>query len=85
MLTNLSLEEAIAAYKTRSGIEAMFRDCKSGGYNLEGSKASDERLTRLVLLIAEVFRFIKIVMVKIYDKKKQYACSIRIRDSSTKF
>ncbi|NEO75230.1 hypothetical protein [Moorena sp. SIO4G3] len=30
----------------------MFKDCKSGGYNLEGSKASVERLTRLVLLIA---------------------------------
>jgi hypothetical protein len=30
----------------------MFKDCKSGGYNLEGSKASVERLTRVVLLIA---------------------------------
>ena len=30
----------------------MFRDCKSGGYNLEDSKASVERLTSLVLLIA---------------------------------
>ncbi|MDZ4876891.1 MAG: hypothetical protein CLLPBCKN_006326 [Chroococcidiopsis cubana SAG 39.79] len=30
----------------------MFRDCKSGGYNLEGSKASPDRLVRLILLIA---------------------------------
>ena len=30
----------------------MFRDCKSGGYNLSGSKASEQRLSRLVLLIA---------------------------------
>ncbi len=30
----------------------MFKDCKTGGYNLEGSKASIERLTSLVLLIA---------------------------------
>jgi hypothetical protein len=30
----------------------MFKDCKSGGYNLEDSKASVERLTSLVLLIA---------------------------------
>ena len=52
MLTNLRLEEALSAYKTRSGIEAMFRDCKSGGYNLEGTKTSIERLIRLVLLIA---------------------------------
>ena len=53
ILTNLgSCEEAVSAYKARSGIEAMFKDCKTGGYNLEGSKASVERLTRLVLLIA---------------------------------
>jgi hypothetical protein len=30
----------------------MFRDCKTGGYNLEGSKASPARLVRLILLIA---------------------------------
>lgn len=38
--------------KARSGIEAMFKDCKTGGYNLEGSKANIERLTSLILLIA---------------------------------
>ncbi|MBE9116130.1 IS4 family transposase [Lusitaniella coriacea LEGE 07157] len=53
LLTNLpSLEEAVKSYKKRMGIEAMFKDCKTGGYNLEGSKASFERLTRLVLLLA---------------------------------
>ncbi len=31
---------------------AMFRDYKSGGYNLEGSKANIVRLTNLILLIA---------------------------------
>ena len=52
-MTNLSqLEETIQAYRQRFGIEAMFSDCKTGGYNLEGSKASPERLTRLILLIA---------------------------------
>lgn len=56
ILTNLaSFEEAIIAYKARSGIEAMFKDCKTGGYNLEGSKASTERLTRLVMLIAMAY------------------------------
>lgn len=30
----------------------MFKDCKTGGYNLEGSQASSDRLVRLVLLIA---------------------------------
>lgn len=53
ILTNLpNLEETLKVYSTRSGIEAMFKDCKTGGYNLEGSKASPERLTRLVLVIA---------------------------------
>jgi hypothetical protein len=53
ILTNLkSLEEALKVYQARSGIEAMFKDCKSGGYNLEDSKACVERLTSLVLLIA---------------------------------
>ncbi len=53
LLTNLpNLSEAVKAYKKRVGIEAMFKDCKTGGYNLESTKASVERLTRLVLLIA---------------------------------
>ena len=30
----------------------MFRDCKTGGYNLESSKANPNRLVRLILLIA---------------------------------
>ena len=53
LLTNLpTLAETLKAYRKRTGIEAMFKDCKTGGYNLEGSHASIERLTRLVLLIA---------------------------------
>jgi hypothetical protein len=39
-------------YQFIGGIEAMFRDCKSGGYNLEGSQANSQRLTNLILLIA---------------------------------
>ena len=34
------------------GIEALFKDCKTGGYNLEDSQASPDRLIRLVLLIS---------------------------------
>jgi hypothetical protein len=30
----------------------MFKDCKTGGYNLEKSHASSERLKNLILLIA---------------------------------
>ena len=53
IITNLSApNEVIKLYKKRAGIEAMFRDYKSGGYNLEGSKANIVRLTNLILLIA---------------------------------
>lgn len=53
LATNLaSADAAIAAYTRRMGIEMMFRDCKLGGYHLEGSKASTPRLNSLVLLIA---------------------------------
>lgn len=58
LLTNLpDYSSAIAAYRKRMGIEAMFKDCKTGGYHLEGSKASVQRLTSLVLLIAIAYTF----------------------------
>jgi len=53
LLTNLpNRTKALRVYSQRYGIEAMFKDCKTGGYNLEGSKASPDRLSRLILLIA---------------------------------
>lgn len=53
LLTNLeNKEEIIKIFAARGGIEAMFRDCKSGGYNLEDSQANAQRLTNLILLIA---------------------------------
>ncbi len=53
LLTNLStLQAAITAYQQCSGIECMFRDYKSGGYNLEGCYAIEARLSAIVLLIA---------------------------------
>jgi hypothetical protein len=53
ILTNLgSLEEAVTAYKKRFGIEEMFRDFKKGGYNLEGTKVTSERLISLLILIS---------------------------------
>jgi len=51
-MTNLpDLESAILSYK-RFGIEEMFRDFKSGGYKLEGTNVTGERLVVMVLLIA---------------------------------
>ena len=53
IITNLDdPNQVIKLYKKRAGIEAMFRDYKTGGYNLEGSKANILRLTNLILLIA---------------------------------
>ena len=53
LLTNLpDLKCAIEIYSQRYGIEAMFKDCKTGGYNLEGCQASPEKLIALMILIA---------------------------------
>src|SRR4028119_22602 len=53
LLTNLpDLKIAIGVYGKRYGIEAMFKDCKTGGYNLEGCQASSEKLISLIILIA---------------------------------
>lgn len=52
LLTNLdNLADAIKVFKLRSGIEAMFKDCKTGGYNLESTRADGRRLISLILLI----------------------------------
>ena len=46
ILTNLkSIDTAILAYQKRFDIEEMFRDFKTGGYNLEGSQLASERLS----------------------------------------
>lgn len=53
ILTNLeTLDEAIAAYQKRFGIEEMFRDLKSGGYWLEACRADGKRFESIVLLVA---------------------------------
>lgn len=53
LLTNLkSFDAAIRAFKCRSGIEAMFKDCKTGGYNLESTQTTGQRLIALILLLA---------------------------------
>src|SRR4028119_2066470 len=45
---------AISAYKQRMGIEEIFRDCKTGGYNLEGSGLRGERLIKMILLLMAI-------------------------------
>ncbi|MEM6435600.1 MAG: IS4 family transposase, partial [Cyanobacteria bacterium P01_D01_bin.115] len=53
ILTNLSdLKQTLAIYRCRWGIEQLFKDCKTGGYNLEATQVNDRRFLALVLLIA---------------------------------
>ena len=52
ILTDLgSLQAAIDAYKQRMGIEEMFRDCKTVGYDLEGTSLKGNRLINIILLM----------------------------------
>jgi hypothetical protein len=79
ILTNLaSLSTAIRAYKARSGIEAMFKDCKTGGYNLEGSHASNHRLISLILIIAIAYSCAILQGRQIKSKGVQsYVCRLK--------
>jgi len=52
ILTDLTLKLAIDRYKQRFDIEEMFRDFKRGGYNLESTKVSGDRLISLLLVIS---------------------------------
>jgi hypothetical protein len=53
ILTNLpNLKLTLDVYCCRWGIEQMFKDYKSGGYNLEDTKVNEARFLALVLLIA---------------------------------
>jgi hypothetical protein len=52
ILTDLgSLPVALAAYKKRMGIEEMFRDCQTGGYNIEGTGLRGNRLIKRIILM----------------------------------
>jgi Transposase DDE domain len=52
ILTNLgSLEAALKSYQRRFSIEEMFRDWKSGGYDLEKTQVSEVRFIGLLVLL----------------------------------
>jgi len=69
ILSNLpELDDAIKAYQKRMGIEEMFRDFKTGGYNLEGTQVKGERLISLTLLITLAYCQSTIVGGKIVRK-----------------
>lgn len=79
ILTNLpDLKSAIAAYKKRFDIEEMFRDCKSGGYNLEATQVCENRLNTLILLIAIAYTSAIILGGEIKQKGVQkYTCRVK--------
>ena len=53
ILTSLdSLPQTLSCYKARWGIETLFRDLKTGGYNLENTKVNERRLIAMILLIS---------------------------------
>ena len=84
IMTNLNkIEEVFKIYAQRTGIEAMFKDCKTGGYNLEGTKANTLRLTNIVLLIAIAYtnRALKGGILKRKGQQKYIA---RLKDKRRK-
>lgn len=79
LINNLAnLQQTIKAYKKRMGIEAMFKDCKSGGYNLEQCQANNERLLSLILLIAIAYTCaIKKGQAIAFKGIKEYVCRLK--------
>jgi hypothetical protein len=74
-----TVQAAITTYQQRSGIECMFRDCKSGGYNLEGCHVSKSRLLAIVLLIAIAYTSAIIQGIDIRASGvERYVCRPRI-------
>ena len=84
LLTNLdNKDEVIKIFASRGGIEAMFRDCKSGGYNLEGSQANSHRLTNLILLIAIAYTASCLTGLKIRNTGlTEYINRLKIEDKN---
>lgn len=79
LINNLSdLKQTIKAYQKRMGIEAMFKNCKSGGYNLKQCQGKDEGLLSLILLIAIAYTSaIKKGQAIAFQGIKEYVCRLK--------
>jgi hypothetical protein len=79
LINNLSnLPQTIKAYKKRMGIEAMFKDCKSGGYNLEQCQGKEQRLLALILLIAIAYTCaVKKGQIISFKRVQEYVCRLK--------
>ena len=70
ILTSLeNIQAAVDAYAKRFGIEEMFRDFKRGGYNLERTNLTGERLSKLLILLS--LAYLKSIIQGIEIKSKQ--------------
>ena len=70
ILTSLTdLQVAVDTYAKRFGIEEMFRDFKGGGYNLEKTNLTGERLSKLLILLS--LAYLKSIIQGIDIKSKQ--------------
>ncbi|NEP29103.1 IS4 family transposase [Moorena sp. SIO3I6] len=79
ILTSLnSLSLTLFCYQARWGIEGMFKDCKTGGYNLEQTKVNDTRFIALVLLIAIAYSLATFLGQALkYKGVRQYICRLK--------
>ena len=78
ILTDLgSLPFASSAYKQRMGIEESYLDCKTGGYNLEGSGLRGERLIKMILLMTLAYYWAIFQGTEIQKKQVQKYVSRR--------
>ncbi|MEG4602640.1 hypothetical protein QUA86_34800 [Microcoleus sp. F6_B6] len=69
------LRAAIDAYKQRMGIEEMFRDCKTGGYELEGTSLKGNRLINIILLVALAYSWAIFEGTELRKKQvEKYVC-----------
>ena len=70
-MTNLgNFDLAIKGYKKRFGIEEMFKDFKSGGYQVEQTYLHQERLIALLLLVTLAYSSALITGEKIKQKRQ---------------
>jgi hypothetical protein len=90
ILTNLSsLEAAMSSYQRRVSIEELFRDWKSGGYDLEKTQLSGTRLLGLLVLLTIAYshtslqgRAIKEMGIQKYIGRTTEACRTTKRHSN---
>ena len=78
-MTNLpTLKQTLATYRSRWGIEQMFKDMKTSGYNLENTQVNDTRFFALLLLIMMAYTLATLYGQRLRDRTvDSYAARIQ--------